>query len=62
VHLSSDGGGDPPDEVHDQIFLGGSTNTANEFGLKKWEPQDFENLNESMNGNELHAILREKYS
>lgn len=62
VHLSSDGGGDPPDEVHDQIFLGGSTNTAKEFGLKKWEPQDFENLSESINGNELHAIVREKYS
>lgn len=62
VHLSNDGGGDPPDEVHDQIFLGGSTNTAKELGLKKWTPQDFGKLSESMNWDELHARVREKYS
>ena len=62
VHLSNDGGGNPPDEVHDQIFLGGSTSTAKEYGLKKWTHQDFEKLSESMNGKELHAIVRKNYS
>lgn len=61
VQLSNDGGGDPPDEVHEQIFLGGSSNTAKEHGLKKWTSQDFEMLNESMSGNELHALVRKKY-
>jgi hypothetical protein len=62
IHLSGDGGGSPPDEVHDQIFLGGATKTAKEYGLQKWTSQDFEMLNESMNVSELHARVREKYS
>ena len=62
VHLSNDSGGDPPDEVHDQIFLGGSTSTAKQYGLKKWTLQDFDKLSESMSGNELHTMVCEKYS
>jgi len=61
VHLSNDGGGNPPDEVHDQIFLGGSTSAAKRYGVQKWTPQDFEKLHESMSDNELHAMVREKY-
>lgn len=61
VHLSNDGG-DPPDEVHDQIFLGGSTSTAKELGLKEWKHQEFGKLSESLNSNELHTMVREKYS
>ncbi|AJC68401.1 hypothetical protein [Dickeya zeae] len=61
VHLSNDGG-DPPDYVHDQIFIGGSTSAANRYGIKKWSPQDFTRLNENMSRSELHAIVRERYS
>jgi len=60
VHLSNDGG-DPPDEVHDQIFIGGSTNTAKQFGIRKWTNQDFAQLDDSMNLSELHSAVRDKY-
>lgn len=61
IHLSNDGG-DPPDEIHDQIFLGGSTRSAKGYGLQEWTAQDFEILSETIDINELHAKVREKYS
>ncbi|KJS07932.1 MAG: hypothetical protein VR73_07585, partial [Gammaproteobacteria bacterium BRH_c0] len=61
IHLSNDGGC-PPDEVHDQIFLGGSTETAKAYGIQKWAQDDFNNLNESMRVNDFHALVRAKYS
>jgi hypothetical protein len=61
VHLSNDSG-DPPDDVHDQIFIGGATSTAKLYGIKKWTTQDFAQLDESMNLSEFHASVREKYS
>jgi hypothetical protein len=61
VHLSNDGG-DPPDYVHDQIFIGGSTSAAKRYGIKEWLPKDFEQLNESMTQSEFHAVVRSKYS
>ncbi|MFQ1989805.1 hypothetical protein ACTG2S_08695 [Aeromonas sp. 82P] len=60
VHLSNDGGS-PPDEVHDQIFIGGSTSTAVSYGIKEWLSQDFERLNESMTYIDLHGVVRDKY-
>ncbi|MDN7131328.1 hypothetical protein JNO04_03070 [Halomonas sp. MC140] len=61
VHLSNDGD-DPPDEVHDEIFIGGSTSAAKRYGIQKWSTQDFENLKESMSRKELHKMVREMYS
>ena len=61
VHLSNDGGG-PPDYVHDQIFIGGSTSAAIRYGIKEWSSQDFSNLNENMSRSELHAMVRGRYS
>ncbi|MDO6421541.1 hypothetical protein [Saccharophagus degradans] len=61
VHLSNDGG-DPPDYVHDQIFIGGSTSAAIRYGVNEWLPKDFEQLNESMTQKEFHAVVRSKYS
>lgn len=61
VHLSNDGG-DPPDEVHDQIFLGGSSATAERYGIEQWALEDFQLLSEGMSANELHELVRAKYS
>ncbi len=61
VHLSNDGG-NPPDDVHDQIFIGGSTSAAIRYGINKWSSQDFSSLNVNMSLNELHAMVRGKYS
>lgn len=61
VHLSNDAG-DPPDYVHDQIFIGGSTSTAKGYDIQEWTTKDFEKLNESMSRSELHAVVRGMYS
>lgn len=61
VHLSNDNN-DPPDYVHDQIFIGGATSAAKRYGIKEWLPKDFQQLNESMTQSEFHAAVRAKYS
>lgn len=60
VEISSDGA-DPPDEIHDEIFIGGSTSTAIENGLKSWSRADFAKLNSSINLHSFHAAIRRKY-
>jgi hypothetical protein len=59
LHLSSDGGG--PDYVHEQMFFGGSTSTASEYGLARWTKTEIENLPGQPTTQEWHAIVRSKY-
>lgn len=61
VHLSSDGDA-PPDDVHDEIFIGGATQTALNFGLKTWSQKELSSLDSTMRTEDLHDLIRSKYS
>ncbi|WP_152622945.1 hypothetical protein [Pseudomonas fluorescens] len=61
VHLSSDGPA-PPDDVHDEIFVGGATKTALSYGLKPWSQKELSSINGAMRIEELHELIRSKYS
>jgi hypothetical protein len=61
IHISSDSKSDPPDYIHDEIFFGGSTNTAEEYGLKPWTKAEVEGLSEGLTISELHNLVRSKY-
>ena len=53
----------PPDYVHKQIFVGGSTRTAKErYGLKVLTKSDFDQINKFKNLNELHEFIRDSYT
>jgi hypothetical protein len=61
LHISSDDR-DPPDYVNDQMFIGGASSAAKELGLKAWDPQEIENLDEGLSPDEFHSAIRSKYS
>lgn len=61
LHLSNDGGA-PPDEIHYQMYFGGATSTAQEFGLVAWSNKDIETLSSEMTQEEFHRAIRQKYS
>ena len=61
MELSTDGS-DPPDEVHDALFLGGATSTARERGLRPWSAEEIRALPASSTQEQLHAAIRAKYS
>lgn len=61
VELSNDGNV-PPDEIHDQLYMGGSTSTAVDRGLKKWRKEELLALDPEMTNEEFHATIRDKYS
>lgn len=60
LHLSSDNPefSSPPDEVHDQIFIGGSTSTAEALGLKPWSAQELS----ALSAKDFHNRIRSHYS
>lgn len=60
VHLS-DNDQDPPDSVHDEIFLGGSTETAHRYKLKPWMKEELLSLPEDLSLSAFHKLVREKY-
>ncbi len=61
LHLSNDGG-EPPDYVHEQLFLGGSSSTASRYGLQKWSNEQLLELDESMSSEAFHSAIRSRYS
>lgn len=61
LHLSTDGG-DPPDYVHDQMFLGGSSTTARRYGLRGWSNDELLGLDENMTSEAFHTAIRARYS
>jgi hypothetical protein len=61
IHISSDSKSDPPDYIHDELFFGGSTSTANEYGLKPWTKVEVEELRSNLTTSELHELVRAKY-
>jgi len=60
LHLSCDNPefSSPPDEVHDQIFIGGATSTAESLGLKPWSVQELSTLSSK----DFHRNIRSHYS
>jgi len=60
VQLSSDGG-EPPDYIHDQLFFGGATSTAEASGLKQWTPEEFNSIPDDLNMRRFHQLIRSKY-
>lgn len=61
LHLSCDIE-DPPDFVHDQLFLGGASSTAEEYGLQAWSKDELLSLDEGTSAKAFHAAVRSKYS
>lgn len=60
VELSNDGS-TPPDYVHDQMFIGGSTSTALTRGLRPWTTVELASLQETISQDEFHLNVRAKY-
>ncbi|EJM64578.1 hypothetical protein PMI29_03014 [Pseudomonas sp. GM49] len=60
IHLSSDGDV-PPDDVHDQIFLAGSSNTAMVLGLNPWSTSELSSLDGTLSLGDFHLMIRSKY-
>src|ERR1035438_7799845 len=60
LHLSGDSGA-PPDEIHDQMFFGGSTSTANEYGLQRWTSEELEAIPDNLDSRSFHQLVRSKY-
>ena len=58
----SDKQGDPPDRIHYQIYIGGSTETALRAGLLAWTDADFKNLRKVRSQEQFHKFIRSKYS
>lgn len=52
---------DPPEYVHNQIYIGGATSTALQDGLKPWEESDFDDLLKAPTKEALHKKVRAKY-
>lgn len=61
LELSNDGAA-PPDEINDQLFLGGSTRTAVTSGLTSWSTQELQALQTTMPIEDFHALIRQKYT
>lgn len=61
LHLSDDGEDTPPDFVHDQIFIGGSSSTAEEIGLLKWTKGELRSLTNAKTIEDFHKLIREHY-
>lgn len=59
LHLSSDTAG--PDYIHGQMYFGGSSSTAREYGLERWSRDEIENLPDSPSQETWHMIVRRKY-
>ncbi len=56
--MLSDGTDGSPEYIRKQIFIGGSTSTSKERGLKKLSNEDFEHIYDSTNIDELHSLIK----
>lgn len=61
IHIPGEFGGEPPEYIHNQIYIGGATSTALENGLKPLEESDFEDLFTAPTKEALHEKIRSKY-
>ncbi|MEA5666597.1 hypothetical protein VA603_03485 [Stenotrophomonas sp. MH1] len=61
LELSNDGA-DPPDEVHDELFIGGATSTALQRNLRPWTVDELSKLPEDISRQQFHSMIRSRYS
>ncbi|TMU85859.1 hypothetical protein FGG79_11725 [Bacillus sp. BHET2] len=63
IHISSDiiSRDTPPDYIHKEIFVGGSTDTAEKRYLKALTNSDFDEIIEFKDLNKLHEFIRSSY-
>jgi hypothetical protein len=61
VHISGDLGDKPPDFVHDQLFFGGATKTATDYGLARWSKRDLDKISKDVTLEQFHQLVRTKY-
>ena len=62
LHISSDSSSDPPDHIHDELYIGGASKTAKEYGLIPWSKAEINALSLNVTTQEFHALVRTKYS
>ncbi|KDD65720.1 hypothetical protein V466_27900 [Pseudomonas mandelii PD30] len=56
----SDDNYNPPDFVHDQIFIGGATSTAIDRGLSAWSRREIMMLDEGMSIQDFHELVNSR--
>ncbi|UJF35509.1 hypothetical protein [Paenibacillus hexagrammi] len=61
IHLSNDTKGDPPNFIHKQIYIGGSTSTADNYGLTEMSDEDFLKLYECKRKTDFHSFIKSFY-
>lgn len=61
IELSTDGAS-PPDEVHYQMFVGGTTSTALRRRLLPWNTDEIMKLSDNLSRRDFHLAIRGKYS
>jgi hypothetical protein len=59
LHLSQDSAG--PEYIDHEIFIGGSTSTAEGYGLRPWTPDEIQGFPDEMPLEQFHALVRSKY-
>ncbi len=52
---------DPPDSVHNEIFIGGATESALRLGLRAWTPEDFNALKKITSSEQLTDFIKARY-
>jgi len=61
VDLSGDHSEEAPGYIHFQLFLGGSTSSAKEFGLRPWSKEELLAIPGDISTEKLHELVRSRY-
>ena len=59
MQLSNDGAS-PPEEVHRELYIGGSSSTAEKYGLVPWERDEILGLDEGLSTADFQRLIRNK--
>jgi hypothetical protein len=61
LHLSGDGGEDPPEYVHNQMYIGGATSAAKRYKVTAFSSEEVKSLSKQITKSELHKFIRKHY-
>jgi len=61
IHLSRDDGVEPPEYVHHQIYVGGSSSTAKRYQLRPVPHNMIKSLTKDVSRSDLHKFIRSYY-
>jgi len=61
LHLSADGISSPS-EIHREIYFGGATDTALEYGLSPWKVEEIQAIPDTITLKNFHKVIRAKYN